>query len=305
MIILPELSSDRTDEHIVLIDADCVAYYGAFGCDELPVMSAYRRIDLRMNQILDDCRAKTCEAYLTGDQNFRDDVATLRRYKEDRYDKDGKRVKARPLWYHECRQYLVDAWGSVVVHKQEADDMLSIRCNACTKSDEYAKVFISTLDKDLGINACWYHEQASGKVTHITQPGELHLDPKGRLKGTGLKFFYAQMLMGDRADCIVGLPKTTLYMKHKYSLDRIGGCGGKTVWRILNDATDPEDMESRVYDCYYSFWTLFGYRHWRTDKAYQPSVNTANKQFLEQGRLLWMRQKHDEMWVPKYIKMKE
>lgn len=305
MIILPDLSAERQPQNLALIDADCVAYYGAFGCDELPVMSAYRRIDMRMTQILDDCKAGVWQAYLTGDNNFRDDIATLRRYKEDRYDKDGKRIKARPVWFPECRQYLQTEWKAEVVEKQEADDMLSIQCNAATVSGKYLKVFISTLDKDLGINACWYHEQASGKITQITQPGELHLDAKGKLKGTGLKFFYAQMLMGDRADCIVGLPHATEWMKETYGLSRVGGCGSKAAWHVLKDTNDPEEMERRVYACYESFWTKFGYRHWRTNKAFNPSgCNLVNKQFLEQGRLLWMRQEPGEMWEPHYITMK-
>ena len=301
MIELPNLSVERLPDHKVLIDADCVAYYGAAGCDTMPLGSATRRVDLRMNQILDDCQAQSYEAYMTGNENFRDDVATLRRYKENRYDKDGKRIKSQPSWLQECRQYLVSEWGAVIINKMEADDMLSIR--AYEDQKKYTKLFISTLDKDLAINTCWYHEQTSGNITNITQPGSIYLDAKCKLRGTGIKFFYAQMLMGDRADCIVGLPKVTQWVKDTFNIPRIGGCGHKAAWCVLNDVDSPAEMERRVYECYKSFWTLYGYRHWRTDKMYNPGIATVNKQFLEQGRLLWLRQSLAEMWTPRYIKI--
>lgn len=303
MITVPSLSAERFNDHLCLVDADCVAYFGSAGCDTLPLDAAYRRVDMRMNQILDDCQAGKYEVYLTGFNNFRDDVATLRRYKENRYDKDGNRIKAQPSWLQECRKYLVDNWGGVIVENMEADDMLSIRCNQAYKG--FKKVFISTLDKDLGINTCWYHEQTSGKITQITQPGSIIINEKGKLKGTGIKFFYAQMLMGDEADCIVGLPQVTQDMKERFNIPRLGGCGHKAAWCVLKDIESPAMMETLVYRCYVSFWTKYGYHHWRTDKAYHPSLDTANKQFLEQGRLLWMRQRVDEMWYPRYIKLLE
>ena len=65
----PELTPRREDKH-VLIDADCVAYWGAATCDDQGEGPAFLRVNLRMNQILDECRASAYTAYLTGKNNF-------------------------------------------------------------------------------------------------------------------------------------------------------------------------------------------------------------------------------------------
>ena len=302
MIIIPDQEVEYFNDRIVLIDADCVAYYGAAGCDELPSRSAFRRIDLRMEQIIDDCGTKNNKSFLTGRTNFRDDVATLKRYKEGRYSKDGKRTKEQPMWLQECRQYLIDNWGATVSVYEEADDTISIA--AANLKDKY-EVYISSLDKDLRINPVLYHNQASGDITESDYLGSIK-KVKTKLIGSGGLFFYSQMLMGDSVDSIQGLPKVTQYMKDTYGVPRLGGCGASAAWHVLKDVQTLEEAERRVFRCYASYWDFHTYFDWRSDLiVHKAGRSITIKQFIEQGRLLWMRTKVGEMWIPKYLTEKE
>lgn len=277
----------------VLIDADCVAYYAAAGCDEMPARSATRRADLRMKQIIDETRAETYTGYLTGKNNFRDLVATLQRYKGNRYDKNGKRIKEQPKWLPMCRLHLEVEWGCKMIDGQEADDALSIH-----QYQAEHETIISSIDKDLQINTGLHHNMTSGEITETKGYGEIWMS-KNSIKGNGLKFFLAQMLMGDSADWIKGLPKVTQGMKEKFGIARLGGCGPKAAYLIIKDTKNYEEGLHNVKWCYWDFWKDHDYKHWRTGKEYKAGVDTAVKQLTEQGQLLWMRRTEGELWTPK------
>lgn len=282
----------RIDNRCVLIDADCVAYWGAAGCDGQALRSATRRVDQRMNQILDECEAGSYVGYLTGKNNFRDDIATYQRYKGNRYDALGRRIKEQPAWLAECRQYLIDEWDCIITHGQEADDALGIH-RAQNSDKEY---IISSIDKDLRINPGLHHDMNSGEIDKVEGFGEIWMAKSG-CKGTGKKFFYTQMIMGDSADWIKGLPKVTEFMVDTWGIRR-GGAGPKCAYTVLKDTETPEEAELLVWECYKSYWVDNHYKHWDTGRVYKPGIETARLQFIEQGRLLWMRTKEGELWEP-------
>jgi len=297
----------KGDNH-ALIDADCVAYWGAAGCNELSLRVATRRVDMRMKQILYECNAEGYTGYLTGKNNFRDDIATLQRYKGNRYDKLGKRILEQPIWLKECRQYLIDEWDCIVTEGQEADDALSIHRAKYLDSD---KLIISSIDKDLRINPGLQHNMNSGIVDRVLNsmtPMEViaKVSPttgkkSNKVEGQGLMFFYAQLLMGDAADWIKGLPKVTDAMKDEWPSMRRGGCGAMTAVHVLKGVTTLEEAHDRVWFCYKSYWKDHEYYHWNDDKkVFKAGLATARKQFIEQGRLLWMRREEGELWEPNY-----
>lgn len=279
----------------VLIDADVVAYYGAYTCDDLPLRAATRRVDYRMNQIIEETQAENYRGFLTGKFNFRDDIATLRRYKGNRYDKDGNRITKQPFWLQECRTYLRNEWDCELVEGEEADDALGIA--QTENSKQCIDSVISSIDKDLWIIAGWHHNMNSGSLEYSSSFGFINLY-KGKLLGAGKKFFYAQLLMGDTADCIPGLPKVTEGMKERWNIRR-GGCGATAAFKVLEDAYTEEECMDRVWQCYKEYWRQNDYNHWRTLKLYKAGDDTALKQLIEQGRLLWMRTEEGEMWSPK------
>ena len=280
----------------VLIDADCVAYYGAYTCDELPLRAATRRADNRMHQIIQETQAEQYRGFLTGCNNFREDIATLRRYKGNRYDKDGKRTSAQPFWLQEVRKHLQDYWDCRMVDWEEADDALGIA--QVQNHKECIDSVISSIDKDLWIIPGWHHNMESGSMEYSDEFGFIN-KTKSKILGTGLKFFYSQLLTGDTADWIPGLLRVTEDMKERWVL-RKGGCGPASAFKILNSAETEEECLARVWFCYLSYWNDNGYKHWRSGKEYEPGRETARKQLIEQGRLLWMRQEEDELWLPKF-----
>jgi hypothetical protein len=290
---LPKVAvQDTVPGREVLIDADCVAYYGAAGCDEMPVRSATRRADLRMKQIIDETRAESYTGYLTGKNNFGDLVATLQRYKGNRYDKNGKRITVQPVHLQAVRLHLQIEWDCKMCEGQEADDALSIHQNQAEH-----ETIISSIDKDLLINSGLHHDMTSGEVFKSEGFGEIWM--KGSAcKGHGLKFFCAQLLMGDSADWIKGLPKVTQDMKDWYGIKRLGGCGPKSAFLIVNPCNSYNEAMYEVSKCYHNFWFSNSYEHWQSGVKYKAGLETAMKQLTEQGQLLWMRRSEGELWTP-------
>ena len=88
-----------------------------------------------------------------------------------------------------------------------------------------------------------------------------------RLKGAGLLFFYAQIIMGDAVDNYPGLP----------------GYGPKKTFDILDGSTSEYSMYLRVLDIY---------------KEYYRKEDRAIERLVEQGQLAWMQTKKFELWEP-------
>lgn len=291
---------------MVLIDADVIAYLGSFGTDDMPLNAALAKTKQRWNQVLAETQAESCKGYLTGDNNFRDDIATLQRYKGNRYDEAGKRIKPQPKWLPEVRQHLIDVYNCTKTPEQEADDALGIhakqrRDDGLLGTQDNPMTIISSVDKDLRINPGCHHNMSDGYMSWTEGIGHLELDVKDKVRGSGLMFFYAQMIMGDSADWIKGLPYITEHIKDKYKLPRKGPAGPKAAYYLLKDCTTEEELELRVWSAYFSYWVEHGYKHWRTGRVYTAGYDTAYKQFIEQGRLLWVRRKEGELWEPKVL----
>ena len=86
-----------------------------------------------------------------------------------------------------------------------------------------------------------------------------------KLGGTGLTFFYTQLVTGDNVDNYPGIP----------------GVGPKRAYEILNGAVDEADLCNRVACAYLEHYI-------------DPDV--AHERMIEQGRLAWMQTKRNELW---------
>ncbi len=78
---------------------------------------------------------------LSGQNNFRDEIATVKGYKANRME------TAKPHWYQGIRNYLTDRWGAQVIDGREADDEASILIHMA-RQDE-VDCCLATVDKDL------------------------------------------------------------------------------------------------------------------------------------------------------------
>lgn len=150
-------------------------------------------------------------AYIQGKGNFRDQLATIRPYK-------GNRTPAKPKYYNEIREYLLDQWAAIEVHGQEADDAIGIE--QFDNPDKYT-VIVST-DKDMDQIPGWHYNWVQSRLYYQT------------LKEANL-FFWYQMMKGDTVDNIVGIP----------------GVGEVNAQKIIEEeGRDVERVKRAVQDLY-------------------------------------------------------
>lgn len=186
--------------------------------------------------------------YITEGRTFRDEIAQRKPYK-------GTRKENKPWHYSNLTAYLTGALGARVVSYIEADDALTI-----DHVSSRGTTVLCSRDKDLKQVPGFFYSWELGKQPSF---GPALIDPIGgvaisenrkKLTGTGLSFFYAQVLTGDTVDNIPGLP----------------GCGPVQALELLENKS-PDDMLEAVTEAY--------------REHYGP---TWEEELLEQGRLCWM-----------------
>lgn len=217
-----------------LIDADIISYECGFAGqykDERTGELLMRDFDsvedmllMKIREITEDCMSNEEPVlFLTGDAklarhlnrgprwskpleqiellpSFRFAEAKTKVYK-------GQRHADKPLHYDNIRAYMLSNFNVNVSNGLEADDMLAIEL---VKNKE---AILCSLDKDLrqvpGLHYSWSIGKRSAiPVYEVDELGEMKLGGKPKkLFGTGLKNFFAQVLMGDAVDNIQGIPK--------------------------------------------------------------------------------------------------
>lgn len=216
--------------------------------------------ELLVNRIGEICEAvgatKPPRIFFTGKGNFRFDKAKKKPYKGNRVDVD------KPFHYENIRTYLEANYDCTTAKDCEADDELAMAQGEDT--------VICTRDKDLRMVEGWHYGWECGlqpefSLRQVSLLGELTPKYKGdkfkELKGTGLRWFYAQLLIGDSTDNIPGCPKI----------------GPKKAYEALKEANDEKDLFYAVKELYV--------------KTYEENWE---EELLEQAHLLWMVRARDE-----------
>ncbi len=261
-----------------LIDADILRYEVGFGAetgwqteDELPPWPYVEEmLHYRIDKICADVVATEPPVlYITEGKTFRFDIAKKKPYK-------GTRKEHKPWHFNNLTVYFKDVLKCEVVTDIEADDAMAIRHMQAQKDieDEHLvrmgcteDTIICSRDKDLKQLPGSYYSWELGRQPSfgpevITKEGSLTLSEDNKtLTGTGLPFFYAQVLIGDKSDNIPGLP----------------GCGPVRAFELLGDAAT-EDLYTEV------------------KLEYQDNYGPDwEEELLEQGRLCWMtRRLHED-----------
>lgn len=199
-------------------------------------------------------------------KNFRYEVAVTKPYK-------GNRKNPKPEHFYNLALYMLDHY-KVVVSKGglEADDEL---CVYQTKGVEWpltGDTIICSRDKDLRICPGWHFSWECGgqkaigphytdREGHIELKEKVSVSAAGKetvvkyIIGYGLMFFYSQMITGDTADHIPGLP--------------LGGA--VKAYKLLSECETEWEMFSAV-------------------KAAYKDKGMSKEYFMEQANLLWMIQ---------------
>jgi hypothetical protein len=202
---------------IALIDSDIVAYRIAFACENENEVTARRRLDSYLTDILvcgvdstyPDCFVDSWKLFLTGKTNFRKDVAVTAVYK-------GNRVAPKPEHLPALRQHMIEEWGASVSEGQEADDDVAIA--GTEHGDDGIMV---SLDKDIDQVAGWHYNFVKKTGYYVSE-------------AEGLFKLYCQILTGDTADNIIG----------------IKGVGPVKANKILDGCVYEYDMYCRCVEAY-------------------------------------------------------
>lgn len=156
------------------------------------------------------------EFYITGRNNFRSDLATIRKYKGNRSE------FSRPTHYDEIRRYLKESWNAKEIEGQEADDEIGIRTYEINEQSSDQKAVIVSIDKDLDMIAGFHYNWVKKEKYVITAQ-------------QGIFNFYMQMLVGDTTDNIPG----------------VKGIGPKKALALLDGLSKEKALYGAVRDCWY------------------------------------------------------
>lgn len=255
----------------VMIDGDILRYeLGAVAqsVEEVFGVKAYKPwkesrvvelIENRIESIVRKTDAESFEVFLSGGSNYRYDIAKTDPYK-------GQRKGEKPYHWETVGEILKRDFDAYTVHGAEADDALSVYA----RLDPEVTV-IASRDKDLRIVPCWHYSWQSGE----SQPEvELHrVDELGsiwteryntggiKLKGSGLKFFYGQVLVGDSIDNYKGCPRV----------------GPARAFEVLSECTDEIQLWEATY--------------WEYAKKLGPEEGLTR--LIENAQLAWLLEDAD------------
>lgn len=225
---------------MILIDGDIFAYRAAFSCEDQDVEDALDKLDDLIQWAIYNCvleyEVEDYQVFLTGKGNFRYDIAVTHEYKGNRKDVE------KPQHLEAIRKHMVKNWEATVSAGEEADDLIGI---AATEGGKES--IIVSIDKDMLQIPCRHYNPNKKEFTVVSD-------------FDGLKFFYTQILTGDRADNIKGLY----------------GVGPKKAEKILADCKTEADMYE---ECLHQY-------------------GGEEDRVIENARLLWLRREPDQLWEP-------
>jgi len=103
------------------------------------ISHAFHAINTTIDALKKSCEASAVEVYLSGKNNFRDELPLPTKYKSGRSN-------TKPLQLQECRDYLQHKKHAIIVDNYEVDDKIAMRCFEGLKSKQ--KVIACTIDGD-------------------------------------------------------------------------------------------------------------------------------------------------------------
>ena len=253
-----------------LIDGDILCYqYGSLTDERGSPLTwnlIVNHLNAKIKEICDKVDADECIIFMTGNNNFRKEEATIKPYK-------GTRPAEKPHSYERVKAYLESGkvYPVTICEDYEADDGMSIAQTDSIEEIESAELevemhgtyhgsfpqdtCICSNDKDLRMVPGYHYSWSVGE--------DIKEKPMEWVDHTqGLRWFFTQLLTGDSVDNILG----------------IFGMGPKSAAVLrLKDMEDTIDMYLNVqleYEKRFgNYWKMFMY---------------------ENARLLWMLRTEDD-----------
>ena len=212
------------------------------------------------------------EYYLTGESNYRDDIATIVPYKGNRED------MVKPAHYAAVRQYFIDKWGAEIVDGIEADDEVSIRSWELWRNKSRPDYVVASIDKDLDQIPGMHYDYGKHVFYEVD---ELEAE----------MFFYAQTLAGDSTDNIKGC--------YRLGLGKSSKMVDEWFREFESKASILQSFESWVWPKIVDTYKANRERY--PEQNANASHLTAEEQALENARLVYMLREEDELWTPSFF----
>lgn len=285
---------------VLQLDGDCLCYECA-GYDDDAFTTCCTNFKVALATRMQMAGCDHCNIHLTdGNKGGRYETAQVKEYQANRKGKP-KPVNLAPLKRWLAETYIT---GKVITYRwteQEADDGMAQFQYAAIQAGERHLSCIMSMDKDLCICSGLHVDWHSYHITDVDGFGwiELVTMSSKKVKGFGTAFFWAQLLMGDTADNIPGLPKIGMPMldevapiKKPRDATATKPCGAVMAYNILKDCTTDYECLKLIVEAYKSYYGegVFEYKTWRGNTI----KTTSNNMVLEQAKLLWMRRVLDE-----------
>lgn len=235
----------------VHIDADMLAYQCG-GNDETDVATSRRILKSKIDLFKDAAGAESILLHMTASGSTKGHRAVIAYTKPYQ----GQRKGRRPKNWQYLRDYMADGLAGPIKqwYDREADDGFGFISEQCPGD------VIATRDKDMrmlpGLHLNWdIYELVE------VRPDVFGVEHGGKLYGN--RWFWTQMLWGDAADNIPGLPKHPDFLR---------GVGEVAAGKLLAFADDDDSAAHAVAQAYKA--------HWGDEWA---------DRFVEQASLLWIR----------------
>jgi 5'-3' exonuclease len=209
-------------------------------------------VDIMLKNIINGSKSHSHQIFISGDNNFRRDIATIKPYKENRSN------SKKPVHYEYIREYLIENYPTIISDGAEADDYLSFNQYPeflkakKSKRKRDCNTIICTIDKDLRTVPGYHYNITSQKIDWVT-PTQAN------------RFFAKQMLMGDNVDNIPGI---------SYLSGGSKKIGPKTADKIL----DGKRSIKNLYEAVSTVYKEYAGDNWESS-------------LQEIGSLLWMQRK--------------
>lgn len=316
---------DTVPGRVLHIDGDFLAYQVS-GDEEKPLNEMKHNHDIAVETLRLLAGAETAVSHLTaaeGDKGNRFEIAIQKEYQANRKEKQ------KPKHLHTIKSWMEHSRGAISHVNQEADDGLcQANYDAVAAGTPELSVLVSR-DKDLQMCPGWHLDWMEGTLEFVDGFGYIELDrskSSPKIVGKGTAYFWSQMLSGDTADNIQGIPMAhgpilnkvditgtiqkametlkdpdaTDKQKFKAQTKLTGRkpkkCGPVLVYEILKGCKTDREAFNLVRYMYKQHGECAGFKHWATGEE----VDWKDV-FMSEANLLWMRRKPNEKDIEEFI----
>lgn len=237
---------------VLFIDADMLCYQCG-GNDDTDVATSRRILKSKIDLFVEASGAERVVLGLTGEGSTKGDRAVIAYTKPYQ----GQRKGHRPKNWQYLRDYIADGLAGPVkaVFDREADDLGGFMSEAYP-----GKSVLCSRDKDFRMLPGLHLNWDTYELIEV-KPDVFGVEHGGKLYGH--KWWAVQMLWGDSADNIPGLPKHPDFMR---------GVGEVAAHKLLAFAVDMQSAVDALANAYKAWW----------------GAEWADR-FAEQAALLWIR----------------